>query len=1072
MRIGILGPLRVPGTEIGGVRLRALLIRLALDPGYVITAERLIDDLWADDPPVHPANALQSLVSRLRRELPGVIVSHPVGYLLDLPREEIDAGAFERLAGAGLAAADDPVRAAALLREALSLWRGPALADASGLAFAAAPAAHLEELRLSALRARFDADLALAGGPDAGPLPSELVAELEEVVTAHPLREPFHAHLVLALLADGRRADALRAFERIRRRLADRLGVDPGPELRDAHLTALRAGPSPVAAPRGNLPARLTSFVGRQPDLARLRELLGTARLVTLTGPGGAGKTRLAVETAAALHAPDGVWLVELASLSHPSGVAAAVHAALEGSGLLDGHPGPSWAGAEPAGRRGESLLERLTVALHGRSPLLVLDNCEHVIDEAARVADRLLTAAGGLRILATSREPLDITGESLHPVLPLGLPASDAGVEAALACPAVALFDDRAAAARPGTHVDGETVTDVVRVCRELDGIPLAIELAAARLRSLTVGQLADMIGDRLALRGSRTAQPRHRTLRAVIDWSWDLLDAGERTLLRRMSVFSGGATAETVRRVCGQDVDTIASLVDKSLVVVSPRTGADGGEVRYRLLETLRQYAAERLAEADETDRVRASHAHHFLELAETAGPALRTGDQVRALALFDAEQGNLDAALDHAISSGDGDLALRMILVRLWPWVMRGRRREAGEWVSAVLAAVGDGPPEGRELAHALCVLTAPVEAGTTRVTPAMLRRALQVVRESDHPAALGSWAIVSGHPGQAEDAYGRTLAMTERFRDHRDPWTRATALLMGGIVEFEYGRAGASRAEALLRPALEGYLLTGDRWGLSLTLYWLSLVAENRGDSGEALSLLERSVVPTTEIGGLEAIPGPIMLRVRLGRLRALTGDPSGAEAELERADAAVARTGDVIAIARVRHARGELARWRGDLVEAETLLRETLELVRGQVMASPQLVALVNVELARVLRLRGEPDRARSPLRRALGSIAASGDETVRATVLEEAAAWHASAAATGAAGDMERAAVLIGAAHALRAIARTADPAVGSLIIRAVGTLGEHGYRAARRRGAALPSPEAFALEGIGPPSP
>ncbi|MFF5207854.1 BTAD domain-containing putative transcriptional regulator [Streptosporangium sp. NPDC000396] len=1150
MRVGILGPLHVPGTEIGGARLRILLVRMALDPGRVITAERLIDDLWADDPPANPMNALQSLISRLRRELPGAIVSHPAGYLLDLPREAVDAWAFERLVAEGRAASENPARTASLLREALSLWRGAALADASGTAFALAPAARLEELRLAALQARFDADLALAGERAADPASSDLAAELEEVAAAHPLREPFHAQLMLALLAEGRRADALEAFERIRRRLADQLGVDPGPELRDAHLTALRdehltaprdgrsrtaaaasrnGAPSPdgnptshndvpapggnpaprdgvtspapagsappggsfdeaipaspggsvapvpersPSGPRGNLPARLTSFVDRQADLARLRQLLASARLVTLTGPGGAGKTRLAIEAAALLDVPDGVWLVELASLSHPSGVAAAVHAALSGGGLLADRAGAPWTAAGAGGQE-EEPLERLAAALRGRSPVLVLDNCEHVVDEAARVADRLLAAVSGLRILATSREPLDITGENLHPVLPLGLPAPHAGVEDALACPAVALFSDRAAAALPGLRVDGGTVADVVRVCRELDGIPLAIELAAARLRSLTVGQLAEMIDDRLAFRGSRTAQPRHRTLRAVIDWSWDLLSADEQALLRRMSVFSGGATLDAVRRVCGHGVDLVASLVDKSLVVVSPErheenvpswTGADGG-VRYRLLETLRQYAAERLEESGEADRVRADHARYFLEVAETAEPLLRTGEQLRLLAIIDAEQGNLDAALDHAISSGDRDLALRMIMAMLWPWVMRGRRREAGDWASAVLRAVGDEPPRDRELAHALCVLAAPAEPYTTRDASAVLRRALRTVEESSHPAALGSWAIANGYIGQPQDIFERALTMAERFGDHHDPWTSATARLGGGIVEFEYGRAGASRAEALLRLALDGYRLTGDRWGLSFALYWLSLVAENRGDAAEALSLLEESVTPAAEIGGLEAIPGPIMLRVRLGQLRARVGDFPGAQAELDRAGAAVQRAGDAVAAARVAYARGELARWRGDLEEAELTLHQALALLRGQALAPPQLVSLVHVEIARVLRLRGEPDLARSPLRHAFESITVSRDETVRASVLEEGAEWYASI------GDLERSAVLIGAAHALRGVAGTACPAIGALITRAAEVLGEDRYQAALRRGATLSSPEALALEKVGSPS-
>ncbi|MEU6432329.1 BTAD domain-containing putative transcriptional regulator [Microbispora sp. NPDC046973] len=1003
MRIGILGPLRVTGAHIRGARLRVLLIRLALEPGRVVAAERLTGDLW-EEPPANPAAALHSLVSRLRRELqrglPGAVVSHPAGYLLDVPPQEVDAAEFERLVRSGRAERD-PRRAAVSLRSALSLWRGEALCDAADLPFARVAAARLEELRLSALEARVAADLALADAAAAG----ALVAELEELVAAHPLREPFHALLMRALRAAGRRGDALEAFERVRRRLADELGVDPGPELRAAHLEALREA-SPAAAVRAvrrNVPAPVTSLVGRREDVARVRGLLSAARLVTLTGPGGAGKTRLAVEVAGGLTAASGVWLVELASAGNSADVAAVVRATVPRAA-----PEPD---GDVAARPAASPLDALVEALAGRELVLVLDNCEHVVDGAAAVAERLLAGVPGLRILATSREPLDVPGEHLHPVRPLALPDDGVSAARALEFPAVELFAARASAARPGFTVDDSVVADVVAVCRELDGLPLAIELAAARLRSFTVRQLAEAVGERLTLRGGRTAGPRHRTLRAVIDWSWGLLSPGERVALRRLSVFAGGATAEAALRVCGADLETVACLVDKSLVVVAEPDGpADrGARVRYRLLETVRAYAAERLEEAGEARAVRDRHLGFFLETAEASEPGLRTADQLRLLAMLDAERGNLDAALGHAVRTGQERPALRLFTARLWAWTVRGRGDEAAGWARAIRAAPGDAAPPGLEVPHMVCVLLA-------SDGPYASPEALRVVEESGHPVALWAWVVGVRPSGGGADHWRRALAAMRAFGDHEDPWARATALLMGGIGEFEYGRAGARAAEAWLREALAGYRALGERWGLSLTLYWLSLAAENRGDAAEALALLEEAAELAGLIGGLEAVPVPLMLRVRLAQLRARTGDVAGAERELERAREVAVRTGDRVAAARVRQAAGEVARRRGALGEAEGLLVEALELAGGQAGVPEQFLATVHVELARVRAERGDREAAWRSLRSALRSSGRAGDETVRAMVLEAAAEWCAGG------GDLSRAALLAGAARTLRGL--------------------------------------------------
>lgn len=1042
MRIGILGPLQVADGHIRGARLRVLLVRLALEPGRVVTSDSLAADLW-EEPPANPVAALHSLVSRLRRELrdgpregpregprggrheglheglQGVVVSHPAGYLLDVPPQEVDAVEFERLVRAGRGERD-PERAAALLRSALSLWRGAALADAADLPFARVAAARLEELRLSTLEARVGADLALADAAAAG----ALVAELEEIVAAHPLREPFHALLMRALRAAGRRGDALEAFERVRRRLADELGVDPGQELRAAHLEALREAPPAraVRAVRGNVPAPVSSLVGRQEDVARVRSLLSAARLVTLTGPGGAGKTRLAVEVAGGLAAASGVWLVELVSAGDSAGVVAAVRATVPSGG-----PEPD---GDVAARPAASSLDALVRGLAGRELVLVLDNCEHVVDGAAAVAEGLLAGVPGLRILATSREPLDVPGEHLHPVRPLALPGDGVDAARALEFPAVALFAERASAARPGFVVDDSVVADVVAVCRELDGLPLAIELAAARLRSFTVRQLAEAVGERLALRGGRTAGPRHRTLRAVIGWSWDLLSPEERVALRRLSVFAGGATAEAALRVCGAGLETVAGLVDRSLVVVAEpdgpadrvaRTQAAQSEaqiqaaqrrpaqVRYRLLETVRAYAAERLEEAGEARAVRDRHLGYFVGTAEESEPGLRTADQLGLLAMLDAERGNLDAALGHAVRTGQERQALRLFMARLWAWTVRGRGDEATGWARAIRAVLGEAAPPGLELPHTLCVLLA-------SDGPYAAPEALRVVEESGHPVALWAWVVGVRPSGGAVDHWRRALAAMRAFGDHEDPWARATGLLMGGIGEFEYGRGRARAAEGWLREALAGYRALGERWGLSLTLYWLSLAAENRGDAAEALALLEEAAELAGLLGGLESVPVPLMLRMRLAQLRARTGDLAGAEQELTWAGEVVGRTRDRVAAARVRQAAGEVARRRGALGEAEDLLTEALELAGGQAGVPGQFLATVHVELARVRAERGDRRAAWRSLRSALESSGRAGDETVRAMVLEAVAEWCA------AGGDLSRAALVAGAARTLRGL--------------------------------------------------
>jgi predicted ATPase/DNA-binding SARP family transcriptional activator len=958
LRIGLLGPLQVHSGEgvpvdVRGARLRVLLLRLALDAGQVVGQDQLVDALWPTDPPVDATAALQSLVSRLRRALAEpVISSHATGYRLDVPREHVDAWEFERAP-----------------EEHLGRWRGQPFLDAGEAGFAVAPTARLVDLRLSAVERR--------GGLDA----------LSQLCAEHPLRESAHARLMLALHADGRRADALAVYERVRHALADELGIDPGVELREAHLVVLRTSRAPG---RTNLPAPVSSFVGRADDLDRITRSLETSRLVTLTGFGGVGKTRLAVAAAARLvpDLPDGVWLVELDAITDPAGLGPAVLSLFGQNDLA------SVAGAGLGGRVSDDPAERLS----GRACLLVLDNCEHLVDAVAALVERLLAAAPRLRVLATSREPLSIAGEALYPVAPL---PDD---------PAIALFADRAAAARPGFAVDESTVDDVARVCRALDGIPLAVELAAARIRSLTPAQLAGRIDQRLRLldKGNRVGSARHRTLRAVVDWSWDLLDGPERELLGKLSVFAGGATAEAVHRVCGGDdqwetLDLLSSLVDKSLVVVA--------DERYRLLDTVREYAQEKLVDVD---AARAAHLAHYLELAETAEPLLRTADQLTWIAVLDAEQANLDTALGHAVRTADADRAVRLFTARAWQWlVVRGRPREAGGWAAAVLDLTWDP----------LCLLAA--HGGGAPQPIDAVRRALAELWQAEHPTALCVMALAGVEPWQGRDLAAEVDAFARRLTGSADPWLRSAGELLRGVAAFEFSAGHAEEAERHYRTSLVGFRDIGDRWALVLTNTFLSIVLANRGEFAEALAVLLRARAFAEELGEPEDILVPLTLLVQLARLRARVGDHAGAQEDLTRAQRFAEGRGDPLELARVRLAWGELAYYRGDVAEAAARYRAALALAPSD--APPQFHATLHSGLGLSETRLGNTELAGELHHRALEIVATSQDGPARASVLEGLADWHRDR------GDRAGTAAALAAARAARGAVGNSDPAVVAL---------------------------------------
>jgi predicted ATPase/DNA-binding SARP family transcriptional activator len=789
--VRILGPLEIVGSA-GPVRLsarqhRRLVAALLVEQGKTRSADVLVDALWGSSPPASSPKVLQTYVSKLRTQLPACarIETRGGGYALELDEDALDAGRFERLLAEARTAARDgnPALAASLLRRGLGLWRGQAYGELAYEEFARGEVERLEELRLVALEERIEAELQL--GREA-----ELLPELRSLAYTHPLRERLQAQAMLALYRCGHQADALEVYAAARATLVEELGLEPGAELRDLqrrilqHDSALAPAPAAYAAV-APLPASATPLIGRERELRELRKLLGRdeVRLVVLTGAGGSGKTRLAFEVARDI-APsfaNGVAFVELAPLRDPTLLAIAISGAL---------------GIQAAG----DPLDTLTTALAPRELLLVVDNAEHV-RAGTPILTELIARASRLTIFVTSRVVLHLSGEHVYPVEPLG---SDAAAQ---------LFLERAreADARFQTQRGEERV--IRRIVDRLDGLPLAIELAASRTRMLSTTELLRRLDARLPLLvgGPRDLPARQRTIRATLEWSFDLLAADEQRDLARLSVFAGGCTLEAAVAVCKTTLDRLATLVDHNLVLRS----MDQNGSRYSLLETIREFAAEQLEARGEGDSVRRRHAKTYASIAASLGLSVdELGSGVRQrhdLAL--ADQDNMRAALDWALSEDPLlGLELAILLEQFW---------------------VASSPHEGMQRLEALL----------GRADPVPLELRARALRD------LGGTREMSGEIERAGAAYEQSAKLFEDLGEVKGILRLAHRLSNIALAERDFARARELGEESLRRARAGGY-----RYEESDFLGTLSHVEFGEGNVESALDLQLSALAIVRESGG--------------------------------------------------------------------------------------------------------------------------------------------------------------------------------------------------------------------------
>lgn len=996
VRFGVLGPLVVWNTEdapipVPGPEVRALLAVLLAHEGAWVPVQTLIGELWPERLPANPGNALQIRVSRLRRALGerDLVEYRANAYRL---RGDSDAVLFQGLLRRARSTVD-PWPRVSLLSEALGLWRGPALAEFAAESFAQPVIRRWQELRLTAVAELAETRLAL-GEHDT------VLAELAEWVHRFPGQDRLRAAQLQALYQAGRQAEALATYTEFRTHLAAEQGLDPGPELAALHQAILTRDPALDTAPArrpGNLPTPVTELIGRDAELAETGKALAAARLVTLTGPGGVGKTRLAIAAATQLADgfPDGAWLVELAGLGGPHAADALAEAVMTVLGIREN----AMLGPIPAsGALGHR--DRLIAYLSGKKLLLVLDNCEHIVTEVATLAVALLSAVPGLRVLSTSREPLSTPGESVHPVPPLDLPVDPADPHGS---GAVRLFCARARDADPGFALTAHNAAAVTALVRGLDGLPLALELAAARVRALGVRELADRLDDRFRLlsASNRGAPARQRTLHALLDWSWELLTDPERVVLRRLAVLDGGSLA-AIEAICGDPelpvAEVLARLVDRSMVTVLPE------HRRYRLLETVAAYARARLAESGEAEALRARQSRYYLTLAETTAPDLHGPRQHAALSELDDEHGNFQQALAHAVAED----ALRLVDSLAWYWMLRGRVRQAQRWCDHALATAAPGIRTARVRCWAAGIA---IVADPDPAAAASARAALAGFDGLDDPlgAAMAHWflAYVLLHAGDLDTSEELAAHAARAFRALDHPWGLAVTTCVQANHALTHGDLDTAHTHAEAAVAL--FRSLGDRGGELLTTYPRATLAELHGDYDRA-EQLHRDGLALAEDLGMWAEAADRLCG--LGRIALLRGEHATAHDHLARARELAAERGFKPGEMHATITLGQLARRTGDLATATACLTEAADWYRRTGRAPGY--AVVHTELGHLAQLQGNPTQARIHHQEALAFARRLGNPHAEATALEGLAATQLPDAAT-------ESARLLGAAHALRA---------------------------------------------------
>ena len=914
LEIRVLGPFEVlaGGTraEVGGAKRQALLAMLALRPSQVVDVDSLVDGLWGEELPAAPRNALHHHIARLRAALgEESIVGSPNGYALADAR--IDAVRFEQLLGETRAAlrGGDAAGAADAAASALALWRGPALQGLTGTSWFSAEAQRLETLRVDVLEEQFEAALALGEH-------RELVPPLRTALADNPFRERLWTQLMLALYRSGRQADALEIFQEARRVLAEELGLQPGPELRRVQEAILAHDPA-IAVPverwrRGNLPAQSTSFVGRVEELGRLAGVLHEQRLVTLTGPPGVGKSRLAVETARSLEheLQDGIWLVDFA---RAAGVEDAVR-------LL----------ARAIDVRGSDELARAASRLRDSGALLILDACEHVLAGAVLIASTILAECPRVRILATSREALHVPSEMRVPITPLVLPEPDTEEQQS---PAVELFLERARSARPGVERDGDAVALAAEIARRVDGLPLAIELAAARVNVLGLAEIASILARRAALlREGTAADPTRTALQELVDWSYDLLHGDEKALLQQLAVHRGGASLASLSAVAsthGLDEPTVVylvgALVDKSIVSAS----FAGGVARYDMLDTVREHVLERLAESGGGDlaAARLAHAEHFATLAEQAHAELRAADWLRWVARLELENDNFWAALAYARDTPDPAVAIRLGTLGLY-WVLAERISEGRRFLDIALAATREDAPVPLriELLANICFL-----AG----------------EELDLDGALA--------------AGERALALAEAAAAPRELGLAQFTLALALAQSPDQGRAGAMAADACAT-----FEAAGDDWGIAASSLGRAVAAAAAGDIA-TVAATAAAVRRHSDAIGYDAfrVPG-LLLEAWVAERRQ---EAAVAEGRYREAVELATRVGFADHAAFARSALGGIALARGDQDKAAELQRRALG--EAEAARSQWVTAQARLELARNAAGAGDANTAEGLYRQVL-----------------------------------------------------------------------------------------------------